>query len=78
MVEICNQDKALWEAHRIPWQPTTCGSRRGEDFLKECYQWQWLSGSYQDSCLGPCEATPEGRARLLGILQAGGCLRRPA
>src|SRR5207249_10414114 len=75
MVEICNKDKSLWNAHGSKWQPTPCGTRRDEDFLADCYRRQWLTGAFHDSCVVPCESTPEGRGRLLGILQTAGCLR---
>jgi len=75
MVEICNKDKSLWNAHGSKWQPTPCGTRRDEDFLADCYRRQWLTGAFHDSCVVPCESTPEGRDRVLGILQTAGCLR---
>jgi hypothetical protein len=76
MVEICNQDKALWDAHGRRWEPTACGSMREEEFLRTCYRQQWLSGAYHDACLVPCEQ--DGRDRLLHVLQAEGCLRQRA
>ena len=79
MVEICNKDRVLWDAHRKRWEPTACGSMREEAFLQDCYRQQWLSGAFHDSCVEPCEQAPEGRDRLLGILQSAGCLRpRPS
>lgn len=75
MVEICNNDKALWNSHRTTWQATPCGARRQETFLEECYRQQWLSGTFHDACVQPCEATAEGRERLMSILRGAGCLR---
>ena len=75
MIELCNRDKALWDAHGRTWDPTACGSMREDDFLQECYRRHWLSGAYDQSCVNPCESAPEGRERLLRILQEGGCLR---
>ena len=75
MVEICNQDKVLWDANRKRWEPTPCGSMRDDAFLQDCYRQQWLSGAFHESCVEPCEQAPEGRDRLLGILQTSGCLR---
>jgi hypothetical protein len=76
MVELCNRDRSLWSAHGAQWRETPCGAKRGEPFLAECYRQQWLSGAYHDSCVVPCESGPEGRDRLLGILQSSGCVRR--
>ena len=79
MVEICNKDRVLWDAHRKRWEPTPCGSMRDDTFLQDCYRQQWLSGAFHESCVEPCEQAPEGRDRLLGILQTAGCLRpRPS
>ena len=79
MVEICNQDKVLWDANRKRWEPTPCGSMRDDAFLQDCYRQQWLSGAFQESCVAPCERAVEGHDRLLGILQSAGCLRpRPS
>ena len=75
MVELCNQDRALWDSHRRRWEPTPCGAMRDETFLKDCYRQQWLSGAFHDACVVPCESG-EGRARLLDILHDGGCLKR--
>jgi hypothetical protein len=75
MVEICNQDKVLWDANRKRWEPTPCGSMREDAFLQDCYRQQWLSGAFHESCVEPCEQASEGRDRLLGILQTAGCLR---
>jgi hypothetical protein len=30
MVEICNKDRVLWDAHRKRWEPTPCGSMRDD------------------------------------------------
>ena len=79
MVEICNKDKVLWDTHSKRWEPTPCGSMRDDAFLQDCYRQQWLSGAFHESCVEPCEQAPEGRDRLLGILQTAGCLRpRPS
>lgn len=76
MVELCNNDRELWNRHRADWVPTPCGQMRLEPFLRECYQRQWLSGTLQEACVGPCERTDEGRARLLHLLRSQGCARR--
>jgi hypothetical protein len=79
MVEICNKDRVLWDAHSKRWEPTPCGSMRGDAFLQDCYRQQWLSGAFHESCVEPCKQAPEGRDRLLAILQTAGCLRpRPS
>jgi hypothetical protein len=78
MVEICNQDKALWQAHGRRWEATACGAMRDDDFLRTCYRQQWLSGTYHDECLAPCEGGSGGRDRLLHLLQSAGCLRTRA
>ena len=75
MVELCNRDKALWDAHGQKWDTTSCGTMRPEGFLQDCYRRQWLSGAFHDACLSPCEGRAEGRERLLRILQEAGCLR---
>jgi hypothetical protein len=75
MVELCNKDKVLWNAHRRKWEPTPCGTMRDDGFLQECYRKQWLSGAFHDSCVAPCKRAADGRDRLLGILQSEGCLR---
>ncbi|HLY38927.1 MAG TPA: hypothetical protein VKU61_12875 [Candidatus Binatia bacterium] len=75
MVELCNRDKALWDTHGQKWDTTSCGTMRAEGFLQDCYRRQWLSGAFQDACMSPCEGAPEGRERLLRILQEAGCLR---
>jgi hypothetical protein len=74
MVEICNTDKVLWSAHRARWEPTPCGMRRGEPFLARCYQEQWDTGTFDTSCVQPCEASEAGRSRLTAILQESGCV----
>jgi len=75
MVELCNRDKALWDAHGRKWDVTSCGMMRREGFLQDCYRRQWLSGAFHDACVSPCEGATEGRERLLRILQEAGCLR---
>jgi hypothetical protein len=75
MVELCNRDKALWDAHGEKWDTTSCGTMRSEGFLQDCYRRQWLSGAFHDACVNPCEGAAEGRERLLRILQEAGCLR---
>ena len=77
MVEICNSDKVLWSAHRARWEPTPCGMRRGEPFLAQCYQEQWDTGTFDTSCVQPCEASDAGRSRLTAILQESGCVGDP-
>jgi hypothetical protein len=74
MVELCNRDTVLWNSHRKKWEPTRCGTRRDEPFLTECYQQQWATGAFHNSCVVPCEATSEGRERLRHLLQGAGCL----
>ncbi|TMA60213.1 MAG: hypothetical protein E6J75_01580 [Deltaproteobacteria bacterium] len=79
MVELCNNDRALWIEHRVRWEATPCGTRRHDAFLEECYRQQWQSGTFDDACVAPCETTPEGRERLESILRRAGCLRdRPS
>jgi hypothetical protein len=75
MVEICNNDRALWSSHRSTWEETACGRKRDEAFLQDCYRQQWLNGAFESACLVPCEGSPEGRNRLLSILQDAGCTR---
>jgi hypothetical protein len=77
MVEICNTDKVLWSAHRARWEPTPCGTRRDEPFLTQCYQEQWDTGTFDTSCVQPCEASDAGRSRLMAILQEAGCVAGP-
>jgi len=77
MVEICNSDKVLWSAHRARWEPTACGTRRDEAFLTECYREQWDTGTFDTSCVQPCEASDAGRTRLMAILQEAGCVADP-
>ena len=74
MVELCNNDRALWIENRTRWEATPCGTRRTEAFLEECYRQQWQSGTFEDACVTPCETTPEGRDRLQSILRQAGCL----
>lgn len=74
MVELCNRDTVLWNSHRKKWEPTPCGTKRDEPFLKDCYEQQWLTGAFHNSCVVPCESTSEGRERLLHLLQGAGCL----
>jgi hypothetical protein len=75
MVELCNNDRDLWNRHQHPWESTPCGQRRTEAFLLDCYQRQWLSGTFEEACMAPCERATDGRARLLRMLQSGGCAR---
>jgi len=77
MVEICNMDKVLWSAHRARWEPTPCGMRRDEPFLTECYQEQWDTGTFDTSCVQPCQASDAGRSRLTAILEEAGCVAGP-
>jgi len=77
MVELCNNDRELWNRHRAAWTATPCGQRRDESFLRECYERQWLTGTLQDACVTPCRRADEGRARLLHLLQREGCSRLP-
>lgn len=76
MVELCNNDRDLWSRHQRLWESTPCGQRRPESFLRDCYQRQWLSGTFDEACIAPCEQAPDGRARLLHFLQGGGCAPR--
>ena len=73
MIELCNNDMQLWIEHRVRWEATPCGTRRPDPFLEECYRHQWQSGTFDDACVKPCEATPEARARLQSILRRAGC-----
>lgn len=75
VVELCNSDRSLWSQHLVSWQRSGCGSRRSEDFLVDCYRRQRISGTFQDACVRPCEASPEGRQALLSRLQMAGCVR---
>jgi len=77
MVEICNTDKVLWSAHRARWEATPCGTRREEPFLAACYREQWDTGTFETSCVLPCESSDEGRTRLTAILQEAGCVAGP-
>jgi hypothetical protein len=77
MVEICNSDKVLWSAHRARWEPTPCGTRREEPFLTQCYREQWDTGTFETSCVQPCEASDAGRTRLMALLQEAGCVAGP-
>jgi hypothetical protein len=76
MVELCNNDKVLWNRSGHTWEATPCGKRRPEPFLVECYRQQWLTGTFHDSCLMPCQGTADGRDKLLRILQGAGCVRQ--
>lgn len=75
MVELCNKDRTLWNQNLVTWERTGCGTRRSEPFLVECYRRQRISGTFQEACVRPCEATPDGRSALLDMLQGAGCLR---
>jgi len=75
MVELCNNDRMLWTQNGARWENTRCGVRRSETFLENCYRMQWLSGTYERSCLQPCERRAEGRERLLAMLRRSGCVR---
>jgi hypothetical protein len=77
MVQLCNNDRALWSRHGSRWESTRCGARRSETFLADCYRMQWLSGTYDRSCMRPCEQTTDGRLRLAGLLRRSGCSLRP-
>jgi hypothetical protein len=78
MVQLCNNDRALWNQHGSRWQSTRCGTRRSETFLADCYRMQWLSGTYDRACIRPCEDTADARSRLVAVLRRSGCLLRPA
>jgi hypothetical protein len=75
MVELCNNDRTLWSQHGSRWESSRCGVRRSETFLEDCYRMQWLSGTYEQSCIRPCEESAEGRTRLVAMLRRSGCLR---
>jgi hypothetical protein len=75
MVQLCNGDKILWHSHRAKWEATPCGARRDERFLQDCYQRQWLSSTFREACLRPCEGSVAGRERLMRILRDAGCGR---
>jgi hypothetical protein len=75
MIELCNNDRTLWSQHGSHWETTRCGLRRNEAFLEDCYRMQWLSGTYEASCIRPCEQSAEGRTRLVAMLRRSGCLR---
>jgi hypothetical protein len=75
MVELCNNDRALWTQNGARWENTRCGVRRSEEFLAACYRMQWLSGTYEQSCMQPCETGDEGRSRLVSMLRRSGCIR---
>jgi len=74
MVELCNNDKVLWNRSGQSWEASPCGKRRTEPFLVECYRQQWLTGTFHDSCLLPCEGAADGRDKLMRILQGAGCI----
>jgi len=74
MVELCNNDKVLWNRSGRTWEASPCGQRRAEPFLVECYRQQWLTGTFHDSCLLPCESAADGRDKLMRILQGAGCI----
>ena len=76
MVQLCNNDRILWTSHHTKWETTPCGTRRDEPFLKDCYRQQWLSSTFREACVQPCERTTEGRERLLRVLQEAGCVIR--
>jgi hypothetical protein len=78
MVELCNNDRGLWSRHSQPWRASPCGRMRPEQFLRTCYQQQWLTGTLENACVAPCEATSGGRTRLLQLLRSEGCVRVPA
>jgi hypothetical protein len=78
MVELCNNDRALWMQNRTTWESTRCGARRAEPFLESCYRMHWLDGTFDRACLGPCEGSGDGRDRLLLLLRRAGCLRAGA
>jgi hypothetical protein len=78
MVELCNNDRALWTQHGSRYENTRCGLRRSEAFLEDCYRMQWLSGTYEQSCVRPCQENADGRSRLLAVLRRSGCLRAGA
>jgi hypothetical protein len=75
MVELCNNDRTLWSQHGSRWESSRCGARRAEAFLEDCYRMQWLSGTYEQSCIRPCEESAEGHTRLVAMLRRSGCLR---
>ena len=75
MVELCNNDRMLWTQNGARWENTRCGVRRSETFLENCYRMQWLSGTYERSCVQPCERRTEGRERLMALLRQSGCIR---
>jgi hypothetical protein len=78
MVQLCNNDRALWSRHGSRWESTRCGTRRDEAFLADCYRMQWLSGTYDRACMRPCEDTADGRSRLAAVLRRSGCSLRGA
>src|SRR5262245_40771702 len=73
MVELCNGEKTLWISNNTKWQATSCGTRRDEPFLQDCYRRQWLSGTFRDACVRPCESNAEDRDNLVRLLQTAGC-----
>jgi hypothetical protein len=75
MVELCNNDRVLWTQNGARWENTRCGVRRSEEFLAACYRMQWLSGTYEQSCVQPCESGDDGRVRLMAMLRRSGCIR---
>jgi len=77
MVELCNGEKTLWISNNTKWQPTSCGTRRDEPFLQDCYRRQWLSGTFRDACVRPCESNVEDRDNLVKLLQTAGCRLDP-
>jgi hypothetical protein len=75
MVELCNNNKVLWNTNHAKWEAAPCGTRREEPFLMECYRQQWLAGTFDNACMRPCESTPDGRDRLIRLLRGSGCFR---
>ncbi len=75
MVELCNNDRSLWSQNDARFEASACGVRRREVFLVDCYRRQWLTGTYHDACVRPCERSADGRNSLLHVLQSAGCLR---
>lgn len=75
MVELCNNDRSLWSQNDARFEATACGVRRRETFLADCYRRQWLTGTYHDACVRPCETSADGRNSLLHVLQSAGCIR---
>jgi hypothetical protein len=75
MIELCNNDRSLWNQNGFRWENTRCGQRRDEAFLATCYRMQWLSGTYERACVTPCEESDDGRTRLVTLLRRAGCMR---